>query len=167
MKIKKNTEMLLFRYSNYDQFSFIDEHIAILDKYRHVWMLKLGKRTSLVKLKAILENGGWLILRSPKGDGSRCYIAQFTEMVEELPGDGFYPKYYQKILEGITENDFYYSEPSFQWFKIITIKSIDESVVDSLVMSKTGKMVNDVIKTTRTAVMFIKNTVPIEMPEVN
>ena len=66
MIIDKDTEMLLFRFSNYKRYLFIEEHISILHDNGYVWMLKLGRRSNINKIKSISDNGGWLILREPK-----------------------------------------------------------------------------------------------------
>ena len=166
MIIDKFTDMLLFRFSNYKNHLFIDEHLSVLNNRGYVWMLKIGKRTSVSKLKGIMKNGGWLVLRSPKADGSKNYLARFTEIIEDAPEDGVYPKYYKEIFDGIDRGDLYnVSDPCYQWFRIESIESIDATVVDSLVVAKSGKKVNDIINTTRTAVMFIKNDIPIERLE--
>ena len=104
MIIKKNTEMLLFRFNNYRNHPFIKAHQEVLNEDGYVWMLKIGKRSSVAKIQAIIDCGGWLVLRSPKAD----------------------------------DND-----------------------ANNLVISKSDKKVNEVIGTTRTAVMFIKNSTDI------
>ncbi len=156
MLIDVNTEMLLFRFSNYGKHSFINEHRNVLNENGYVWMLKLGKRSSVEKIKAIIKNGGWLVLRSPKADGSISYLAKFSEISEEEPFDPIYPEYYDEILDAEDE-DFYNPTAVYQWFKLERIEELSEDAAESLVVSKTGKKVNEVIGTTRTAVMFIQN----------
>ena len=164
MTINIDTDMLLFRFNNYKGYSFIDEHLMVLTQKNHVWMLKLGKRSSFEKLKEIQEKGGWLILRSPKAEGGKSYLAHFTEFTENKPIDDSYPKYYKELLNSKNEDDIYFTDmPSFQWFRIESIMPIDNSIATSLVVSKTGKKVDDVISTTRTAVMFIKNKAVIDV----
>ena len=164
MIIKKDTEMLLFRFSNYKSHSFIEEHVSVLRKAGYVWMLKLGKRSSIEKIEDIKEKGGWLVLRSPKAERSRSFLARFTKVVEGESADNTYPEYYDAFLDGAEEETLYYSsEPAYQWFKIESITPIDSKVAASLVVAKTGKKVDEVINTTRTAVMFIKNELPIEV----
>ena len=162
MLIDVNTEMLLFRFSNYGKNSFINEHRNVLNENGYVWMLKLGKRSSVEKIKAIIKNGGWLVLRSPKADGSISYLAKFSEISEEDPIDPIYPEYYDEILDEDDE-DFYNPNAVYQWFKIERIEELSEDDAESLVVSKTGKKVNEVIGTTRTAVMFIQNSKQIKL----
>ena len=164
MIIEKETEMLFFRFNNYRKYSFYKEHLSIINEKGCVWMLKVGKRSSMDKLTTIAEHGGWLVLRSPKSDGSKSYLAKYTKVIESTPTDACYPAYYQEVINEITDTDQYYMRaPSFQWFRIISIEPLDNNVCESLVVSKTGKKVDEVIKTTRTAVMFIKNDAPIEL----
>ena len=158
MTIDANTKMLLFRFSNFGKSSFLSAHMEMIEKHGYVWMLKLGKRSSIEKLKEIKENGGWLVLRSPKADGSKSYLAKFSDIAEEEPADKVYPDYYGEIFNESDDNDFFNSNISYQWFKIELITELMESDAESLVVSKTEKMVNDVIGTTRTAVMFIQNS---------
>lgn len=162
MIIKKDTEMLLFRYSNFSKHDFLPELENVLKEKGAVWMLKAGKRSSLSRLEKIRENGGWLVLRAPKADGSKSYIAKYTEVSEDDPTDGCYPEYYDDIIYGDDEK-FLDITPTFQWFKLILIKELSEKEADKLVVAKTEKSVNEVIVTTRTAVMFIKNSTDINI----
>lgn len=168
MIIQSNTEMLLFRFSNYKGYDFIKEHKKTLYDAGFVWMLKIGKRSSLEKLMYIKECGGWLILRSPKADGGRIYLARFTEISEKEPEDMCFPPYYSDILAGTDDDNLMFlSMPTLQWFKLTYLQPLETENAQSLVVSKTGKKINDVISTTRTAVMFIRNEAPIEVREVD
>lgn len=165
MKILKDTNMLLFRFRSYGKNNFIESHKKILNEKKYVWMLKLGKRTSTDKLQNILDEGGWVILRAPKVEGSKSYVARFVAFSEEEPEDMIYPEYYQEILDG-EENEYFEGNAKTQWFKLVLITEIDEMTAEKLVMVKSEKMVNEVIGTTRTAVMFVKNSEEIEVKEL-
>lgn len=156
MTISENTEMLLFRFSNYRKYSFIKEHKLVLDENGYVWMLKMGKRSSISKLLTVKEAGGWLVLRSPKAEGSMSFIAKFSNISEDVPESCVYPKYYSQILKNEDEN-YNNFNTTYQWFKIEKLIEMKESDVKKLVIAKTGKSVDEVIRTTRTAVMFIRN----------
>ena len=160
MKISENTKMLLFRYSNYKHHKFVEEHLAVLNRSGYVWMLKAGKRSSMDKLAAIMKMGGWLVLRAPKADGSTCYIAKFSAIEDTEPEDGVFPDYYNDFLDG---DDLYFEEASGQWFKLEMIKELPEKFKTSLVISQSGKHVDDIIDSTRTAVMFIQNEAEIRL----
>ena len=47
MIINKDTEMLLFRFSNYKRHSFINEHLSLLNNTGYVWMMNMLKELSL------------------------------------------------------------------------------------------------------------------------
>lgn len=153
MTIKQQTKMLLFRYNNYRKTNFIEEHKKVIDENGYVWMLKIGKKSSMEKLNKILSDGGFLVLRAPKADGSTSYLARFTEISECMPDDAAYPEYYDDFIDG--EGSFDFDISSEQWFKLESIKELKEKEADKLILEKTGKKVDAVIGTTRTAVMFI------------
>lgn len=165
MKILKDTNMLLFRFRSYGKNNFIESHKKILNEKKYVWMLKLGKRTSTEKLRDILDEGGWLILRAPKSEGSKSFIARYVAFSENEPEDMIYPEYYQEIIDD-EESEYFEGNSIMQWFKINLLTEIDEVTADTLVMAKSEKKVNEVIGTTRTAVMFVKNTQEIVIKEV-
>ena len=151
--ISKETNMLLFRYSNYRKFRFIDEHMKIVQKSKYVWMMKMGKKTSIEKIKNIIKNGGYIVFKTPVADGSRFYIGKFVDFSEELPNDEKHmPKYYSEIVEDIN----FWDAPT-QFFKLVDIVPLDEEYAASLRLEKNKKKVLDVINETRTAVMFIEN----------
>ena len=74
MTIESNTPMLLFRFSNFGKYKFIDEHINIIRENGYVWMLKMGRKSNIDKLKLIKKAGGWIILREPKADGAKSCL---------------------------------------------------------------------------------------------
>ncbi len=164
MTIEVNTEMILFRFSNYKKQSFIDAHRAVLEEEGYVWMLKFGRKTDPKKLQSIIHSGGWLVLHAPKADGGRSFLAQFTDVQEDNPDDMVFPGYYKELFES-QDDHFNFDESSRQWFRLISLKPIRDDEAASFVISKTGKRVEDVIKVTRTAVMFIRNECPIELLE--
>lgn len=163
MEIASNTNMLLFRFSNYKKTNFIKEHLEVLNEEGCVWMLKAGKRSSLDKLKKIKKYGGWMVLRAPKADGSKSYLARFIDVIEEDPDDLIYPTYYNQILESDENTDlrFDFGSVSHQWFKLDILTELSEESAHNLVVTNSGKNVEEVIGTTRTAVMFIHNSRPI------
>lgn len=130
-------------------------------------MLKLGRRINPEKVHEIAENGGWMVLRMPKADGGSSYLAKFIDMQEKPPKDDCYPEYYKEFLENKDEEFLYYGDSQKQWFKITFCQPISSSEASSLVVSKNMKSVDDVVKTTRTAVMFIQNDSQIEINGVD
>lgn len=151
--INKETTMLLFRYSNYRKYSFIDEHMKIIHNLKYVWMMKMGKKTSIEKIKSIIKSGGYIVFKAPVADGSHFYIGKFVDFREELPNDEKHmPKYYSEIVEDIN----FWDAPT-QFFKLVDIVPLNEEYAAALRLEKNKKKVLDVINETRTAVMFIEN----------
>lgn len=157
MVIDANTEMLLFRFNNYKRTTFIDEHLKVLNQNGFVWMLKVGKRSSLQKLNEIVQAGGWLVLRAPKADGSKSFLAKFVEVREETPEDMTFPEYYDEIISGNEVFSDGYADVTHQWFKLTLLDDLSESDARKLILSKTKRPIDEIIPTTRTAVMFIQN----------
>lgn len=156
MIIIPNTKILFFRFSNYKNYDFIQEHKKILKENGYVWMLKAGKRSSIDKIRRVQQDGGWMVLRSPKSNGSVSYIANFSDITEDDPKDECIPAYYIKLLDD--ENlDLNCVNSTHQWFRLKSIESLDQSISDNLVLDTSGKRLVDTIGTTRTAVMFVHN----------
>ncbi len=61
--IKNHTPMLFFRFSNYREFSFIEEHKSIINSTGYVWLMKIGKRTSIISINKVLKAGGYIVLK--------------------------------------------------------------------------------------------------------
>ena len=162
MIIKNNTTMILFRYNNYKKKDFINEHKNVLNTNDYVWMLKLGKKSSIEKINKVKDNGGFMILKAPKSDGGTTYIAKFSEIIGYKPNDNFYPKYYNDILNS---DNYLYWDKSFQWFKIEVIKKLSEENMEKIVLINGKKPVNDVIHNTMTAFMFVENSSEIKIEE--
>lgn len=153
MRVKKNTRFLLFRFGNYWDVDFIAEHKKIIIEQGYVWMLKTGKKVSLDKLNAILEDGGYVILKESKQAGNRYYLGTFTEVTLDNPEDARHcPDYYQNVKS--------YSQ---EWFKITSIGALDEANVETLLLSNSGKALKDVIDRTSSSFMFVENNMEWEV----
>ncbi len=161
MLINTGTDMILFRYSNYKNFSFISEHLSVLNRSNHVWMLKIGRKSSNEKIGKAQDSGGWIVLRSPKSEGSRSYIAHFTEFGEKEPSDCCYPQYYGELIKSRNESFDFFNEPSYTWFRIDSITDFSAENSKKLIMTINGNSVDEVVGTTRTAFMFVRNNSPI------
>lgn len=149
MKIESNINMLLFRFNNYKMYNFIEEHLEVIKNNNYVWMLKVGRKSNMSKIKEILDNGGYMLLKAPKNHKHQYFIAKFCEVIDSEPEDKVYPTYYNDILD-----DLYADE---QWFKIEFIKPLKEEDMNNIVLQKNNEKVESVIAKTRTAVMFVKN----------
>lgn len=157
MVIPEKSELLLFRYSNYGKHLFLNEHQKILARSGHVWMLKIGRKTNKEKIRRVSESGAWMVLRSPKADGSQSFISHFSNCSENEPDDQCFPEYYNELIHSRNENLDFYNKPSFLWFRIESIFLLPKSETTKLIVSVNGKSVDNVIATTRTAFMFIQN----------
>lgn len=160
MKLKQETPMMLFRYNNYQKKDFIMEHKQVIKENGFVWMLKSGKKSSVDKIKCVMENGGYILLKAPKSDGGTLYIAKCIEFSENNPEASYYPKYYRDILE---ESHYSYRETFSQWFKIKSIKKLDTEILKKFVLIKGKKSVDDLLSNCMTAVMFVENETEIEV----
>ena len=161
MIIEADKRLLLFRFSNYRRTDFLKEHSEIIDKFGYTWMLKAGKRSSNQKISGVMADGGILILRSPTGDGGKFYAAACSEFTEQSPDDGEpFPAYYTDYIRDL------YDIPSFQWFKVKKLYAIADDQLDKIVLHLTREKIVDVLKTTRTAVMFVDSTDTIELTEL-
>ena len=153
MIIPEKTQMLLLRYSNYGKNNFIEEHLKVIRESGFVWMMKIGKRTNIIKINEVLEQGGYLVLKSPKRDGEKYYLARFVEVKECPPDDDNHtPKYYTDIYR-----DGLLADASAQTFKLVEVTELNDELVRTLRLKLNGKPVSEVIKETRTSVMFIEN----------
>ena len=156
MIIPENTEMMLFRYSNYHGFSFIEEHMKVVSNSGYVWMLKTGRK-SKVDLYIPQKDNTYLVLKSPKSEGSKYYISKVLEIKDTEPLEKLYPEYYAQFRKTI----FYHHDE--QWFKLKWIKEIDQKDANSLTLIRSGKKVSEVVSQTRTAFLFVKNELPLEV----
>ena len=153
MVIEKLTKMLLFRYSNFRKYKFIDEHLKIIGISGYVWMMKMGKKTSSIKIHQIIDAGGHIVFKAPVADGEMFFVGKFSEFCEDMPEDTLHmPEYYSEIAE---DENFGYAPTQF--FKLHSISPLAEEHVAKLRLEKNKKKLLDVIGTTRTAVMFIEN----------
>lgn len=153
LKIKKGVNLLLFRFGNYKKYSFIDEHEKVIHKNKYTWILKSGKMPDSNKMKSIIDDGGWMIIKTPKSVGNHYYITQIQEIITKQPDDKVFPLYYSEFL-----NDSYNSEGEGMWLKVDSIKEIDSKMAEKLVLSNSGKNVCEVINRTMTSFMFVKTT---------
>lgn len=157
MIIQENSDMLLFRYSNYRRTDFIEEHKKVIKEAGYTWLLKAGKKSDMSKLNSIKDAGGAFVLKSPVKDGNKYYICSFSEVSCDEPYDDTYPNYYHDFLDDNYEFD------GGQWFKVKGLRELPSKYIESLLLKKTRAKVVDVLPTTRTAVMFIVNDTAIEL----
>lgn len=152
--IEKNTPMLLFRYNNYFKYSFIEEHKKIIEKENYVWIMKIGRPCNQSRLDNVTNNGGHIILKSPRKDGDNYYIGKYVEVINSFPDKRQCMPNYYKCMEEKGE----LLGLKIQCFKVIKIEKLDSKDVEKIVMLVNDRKVSEVIAETRTAVMFVYNT---------
>lgn len=153
--IKKNSRMLLLRYSNYRKNDFIQEHISCINKDGHVWMLKTGKHLQLEKVRTVLGDDGFLILRAPKSAGGEYYFAHVIDIFNgEVKKEMIFPEYYKDLIM----DDKFWMVDSLDgtWFKIDRIEKLPEEGVEKLRLISNGKTVEEVLNRTRSATLYIE-----------
>ena len=154
MIIEKGINILLFRFKDYRRYSFIEEHTQVLNEEGHVWILKSGKIPDVRKLERIKDDGGFIILKTPKAEGNNYYLAQFDSMSNNGPDDNAYPSYYKSYLDEENNNGI--------WIRITRLTKIKKEIINRLVLANGEKPVLDVINKTMTSFMFVKTTDEIE-----
>lgn len=73
MKVENGTKMVLIRYNVYNKNDFISEHKLVLSAQEHAQILKTGKGIPEAKLYEYVGDGGYLVLRAPKSQGSSYF----------------------------------------------------------------------------------------------
>lgn len=160
MLIKTNQKMLLLRYTNYKKYNFVAEHQKVLDEEGTVWMLKIGKNIPEAKLKDFYSDGGILILRSPKASGSKYYAVEIDKWFNGEPDfEMVYPEYYEKMLDD--EDVWTMDSLEGTWFKINSISELPDSASSHFSLISNGKMVQDVLSSTRSSMIYIKSDINI------
>ena len=156
MQIKANQKMLLLRYSNYKKYNFIEEHVKTLAEKGTVWMLKIGKNIPENKLKDIYDEGGVLVLRSPKADGSKYYKIEVRSCLNGDPNcEMVYPDYYEDMLDD--EDMWGMDTMDGTWFEVSSIKELPDGASSHFWLISNGKKVEDVLSSTRSSMIYIKS----------
>lgn len=156
--VEPNSYNLLLRYNNYKKTDFIQEHLACLKSTDHVWILKTGKQLPQAKIKMVLDNGGVVILRAPQSAGGKYYLAHIVESFNGDPSpDMEFPEYYYDMLDD--ENLWTVESVSGTWFKVDQIEDMPEEAIIHLRLISNGKLADEVIKTTRSATMYVSRDI--------
>lgn len=150
MIIKANIPILVIRYSQINNISFIEEHEKIINENRFTWMLKTGKKIPDSSLDKVKDNGGFIILKAPKGVGGKFYVAHVLECNNGMPKSEYiYPNYYNNIT-----SDFLAEPLDGTWFKVEKLEQLPLEKAENLLLCKNKKRIIDVIAITRTAVLY-------------
>ena len=148
--IEANTPMLLCRVYDYKFNDFIAKHIEVLVKYNEVWMLKSGKTISSMRLKSVLDSGGFIILKTPKRSSDKFHLCMVDKVSYTKPVNAnLYPGYYEQYMQ---ENGW-----SGQWFRIRSVHELMMDDVNKLKMVVNDKSVADVVDRTQASFMYVTN----------
>lgn len=154
MVIKRETPILLIRYNRYKKYDFVKEHSRCLTSKHNAWMLKAGKRMPEKKSTEIMR-GGWVILRSPKRDGGVYCLAHVVSMFYGEPNPSMhFPDYYYEML---SDNSLWmFGSLAGTWFEIDSFHFVKETFKDHLQLLSNKKYVEDVIRSTRSATLYVE-----------
>ena len=155
IEIKKGTPLLLVRYNKYKKYDFVQEHEKCLGSKHNAWMLKTGKRMPEIKLKEIMDGGGWLILRSPKSSGGIYCLAHVVSTYYGEPDLSMHsPDYYNEMM--VDDSLWMFDSLVGTWFEIDSFCLVNDDFKNHLQLISNRKYVEDVIKTTRSATLYVE-----------
>lgn len=154
MKFEAGKTILFLRYSNYRSKDFILEHEKLLNDRGEVWFLKVGKRIPNEKAEMVLRDGGNLVLRGPKSQGSSYYRAKIVDIHNGEPlSKMVFPQYYYDLIH----DDVFWATDSLEgtWFKITEIERINPVIISHLKLVSNDRDIEDVINSTRSSIMYL------------
>lgn len=155
--IKSNTHLLLLRFNNYKKYSFLDEHLRYVKDDGSVWMLKIGRKIPEAKIQDVLNQGGILILKEPKIDGGKYYVAHIKEyLYGAATYEMSFPEYYYEMADD--EMIWNMEEGLFgTWLHVDQIEPLPKDFVPNLKLLSNGKDVEDVLSHTMSSMMYIQS----------
>lgn len=164
MRVKSDQKMLLIRFNNYKSTDFICEHNKCIQDNHHVWTLKTGKMIPIVKMQSIIDDGGFVVLKAPKSSGGKYYLAHARSSFNGVPTrEMVYPDYYKKMIAD--ENLWMIDTLEGTWIEIDQISALSDEIIQHIKLISNGKLADDVIKTTRSATMYVTSDIDFEATE--
>lgn len=145
MKISKNQELILIRYSDMFGYDTIMEHKKIIDENKYCYFGKVGKKSSNSHIKNMLNSKEPAIILKSKNN---TYIAVVDGIVFEKPND-HYPKYYEKEL--FEKNNF----PSI-YFKLIKIIKMDKKYLNNFIVKSSLNSLPQALQQSMTSQLLVK-----------
>ena len=98
--VNSNSLMLLCRVYDYKYYSFIEEHQKVLQENGECWILKSGKKISPARMKDVLNESGFIVLKTPKSGTDKFYLCKIAQMTYNKPiGNKLFPKYYEQYMQ--------------------------------------------------------------------
>lgn len=164
MRIKSNQKMLLLRYNNYKSTDFICEHSKCIQENHHVWTLKTGKMIPKDKIQSVIDDGGFIVLKAPKSSGGKYHLAHMRSSFNGSPTkEMVYPNYYEKMIAD--ENLWMIDSLEGTWIEIDQIANLPNEAIPHIRLISNGKLADEVIKTTRSATMYVTSDIDFETEE--
>lgn len=130
--IEKGKSFLMLKISTPPEFSFYDEHQRKIKENGYVWFCRFG-RGNLVT-KSINKDGNLIFIKEAKANGGTKYILEFSEVTLNTPASG-YPEYYDDV----------HLNRSI-WFKVTSIKILENDFEDSFRLSSSGGTLDGVYR---------------------
>lgn len=162
MNIEANKKMLVIRFNTFQNFDFIKEHTDLINMNGYVWIYKVGKMIPGNSLDSILSESRKIILRAPKKDGGKYYLASLKEYSNGAPPmDVNYPKYYSEMIDSE-----FMSSLNGTWLKISEIRLLGSEEVDVLYLCKNDKSLDEILNTTRTSTLYVYSKKSFNISEV-
>lgn len=152
MVIPEKKLILVLRYNEFRQYSFISEHESIINKNGCVWMMKFGRSIPDKSIKNVIDESGLIILKEPKKSGGKYFCAHVCEYrnVNTCRTDSS-PHYYYELLSSMEDNN-----EIRTWLRIDELCEIDQDIVDEFYLTSNGRKLKDVIGETRTSAMYVQ-----------
>lgn len=152
--IQAKKKILVLRYSQFRNYDFLSEHKSIIDRLGYVWMLKLGKTVPEYRMKEILAETQAIILKAPKSQGGNYLIAVFDDFYNgKAPKELLFPNYYNEMVDTSYE---YSLEGT--WIKTISVREMTNEEVKKIFLVSNDKNIEDVMKSTRSALLYAYST---------
>lgn len=147
-------KILLLRYNNYKKVDFIDAHQSVIVENGFVWMLKIGRKLPVINLQSIVDGSRKIILKAPKKFGGKYYKVDLLDFYNGDALDDFcYPEYYREMLED--DSVWMMDSLSGTWLKVKNFIQLSDNDISKLRLLSNNKLVEDVIKSTRSTVLYV------------
>ena len=154
LRIAKDEKIILIRYSDMFGYDTIQEHINIINNLGYCYFGKVGKKTSSMHLKELLESKEpKIILNSKKA----AYIAIVDDIVFEKPENG-YPKYYENEL--FSKNNY----PSM-YYRLKNILKFDKKYFSSFVVNSSINPLPQALNQSMTSQLLVRAEQNINLEE--
>jgi hypothetical protein len=149
--IPKDTDILVLRVNNFQNFNFIEEHSKVLCYNNSVWMLKVGRPLAHKSIEMVKDKGGILIIKEPKKTGGTYYACHIEEIHNGMNSNKYvYPNYY-----AILESEGFIL--SGTWLNITGMLPIPETLLRNFELSNGRKKMADIVNSTQSPILYVQS----------